>query len=1092
MISIALRSLGVFFVFYPTFAISASTSRITIRVGMLMPVEINDLTQLVGYTTSAAAVTLAVDRIKAEHLLDQVDWEFYSEDDKCNDALSLGLALKLINEKHVDVFMAPPCSAAAATVGKLCEYLNIPIFGWAATLYEVGEPGTYPTFTRTIVSSDDMGRAIAETMLYFGWKEYAFVYTNDNLRKECMYIKLGFEKTVIIEEYDIDSNYEVEINGSPSDATLDEVLSNISTQARIVVLCMDRGEDERRFMLAAHSRGMDNDEYVYLIPDYDDQGGKEGQDKRWLDSVGDPDGRNEEAKYAYDKALVISIDQQDDETEASTLRREIPIKMRKEPFNCFENCNAFDDQYGSSYSPYLFDAMYLYGLSLNKTLTDNPNDPNVTRDGMLIQNNSNNLTFNGITGNVTIDDTGNRKPVMAVRGFDFKGVYNRLALIDAWAKKGECVTLLYPSLNDIWGTVRPLSVPRCGFNGAECPKSFMDLYLPYVIIISLIGAVVLIASISGVVYSVYSRIQAIKRENELWQVSAYNLRKINSKDDKTSQSSFHSSSKSIASSIFDSVRRGISIRKAKNYEFYVYNGQPVAAEVQHTPIVIKDETDFAKFRTMRALSDDNINKFIGLCLDGPNHLSLWKFCTRGSLKDIIGKGHLTLDWFFKYSLVSDICAGLDYLTASALGCHGNLTSRTCLVNDRWQVLLSDFGLQNFKQIEKVPPKKLLWTAPEVLRGASKYGNSSADMYSLAIVLSEIITTQKPYFDKADMSADDIINKLKQGGRHPIRPTIPVSVGEETNPAMIHLIKDCWNENPLERPTIHIARAALKGMMKGRNSNLMDHVMSMMESYAGTLEEQVEERTKQLVEEQKKSDILLYRMLPRLVAEKLKLGQPVEPEAFDRVTIMFSDVVSFTKLASKCTPLQVVNLLNDLYTLFDGIIDEYDVYKVETIGDGYLCVSGLPHRNGDTHAREIAEMSLSFLRSLNDFEIASMPKEKINLRIGIHTGPCVSGVVGMSMPRYCLFGDSVNTASRMESHGKPGHIHITAETKRYLTEIFTGYKTNVRGDVIIKGKGVLETYWLLGHGNNEVTEQEEVKLENVPEDGTTTPTNLSGN
>lgn len=193
--------------------------------------------------------------------------------------------------------------------------------------------------------------------------------------------------------------------------------------------------------------------------------------------------------------------------------------------------------------------------------------------------------------------------------------------------------------------------------------------------------------------------------------------------------------------------------------------------------------------------------------------------------------------------------------------------------------------------------------------------------------------------------------------------------------------------------------------------------SVLEQYANNLEQEVDARTKELAEEKKKSDILLYRMLPRTVADKLKLGQGVEPETFESVTIFFSDVVSFTTLASRCTPLQVVNLLNDLYSTFDTTIDEHNCYKVETIGDGYLCVSGLPTRNGNMHARDIAEMAFGFLRAIKTFRIPHLPSERINIRIGIHTGSCVAGVVGLTMPRYCLFGDTVNTASRMESNGK---------------------------------------------------------------------------
>ncbi|EFP05819.1 hypothetical protein GCK72_018282 [Caenorhabditis remanei] len=200
---------------------------------------------------------------------------------------------------------------------------------------------------------------------------------------------------------------------------------------------------------------------------------------------------------------------------------------------------------------------------------------------------------------------------------------------------------------------------------------------------------------------------------------------------------------------------------------------------------------------------------------------------------------------------------------------------------------------------------------------------------------------------------------------------------------------------------------------------------------------------------------------RQVAERLKLGQSVEPEAFESVTIFFSDVVGFTVLANKSTPLQVVNLLNDLYTTFDAIIEKNDSYKVETIGDAYLVVSGLPRRNGTEHVNNIANMSLELQDSLLSYKIPHLPQEKVQIRIGMHSGSCVAGVVGLTMPRYCLFGDTVNTASRMESNGKPGFIHLSSDAHELLTSLYKEYLTESRGEVIIKGKGVMQTYWLLG-------------------------------
>ncbi|KAI5746324.1 hypothetical protein M8J77_002375 [Diaphorina citri] len=309
----------------------------------------------------------------------------------------------------------------------------------------------------------------------------------------------------------------------------------------------------------------------------------------------------------------------------------------------------------------------------------------------------------------------------------------------------------------------------------------------------------------------------------------------------------------------------------------------------------------------------------------------------------------------------------------------------------------------------------------------------------------------------DFSSTQIVESVRKGEKC-LRPSLSELTCEEEVTA---IMKRCWNEDPSERPDFTTLKAAIRKLNKDYESNnILDNLLSRMEQYANNLEALVEERTADYLEEKRKCEELLYQLLPKSVASQLILGQSVVAETYDSVTIYFSDIVGFTSLSAESTPLQVVELLNDLYTCFDSVIENFDVYKVETIGDAYMVVSGLPMRNGNLHAREIARMSLALLDTVVTFTIRHRPTDQLKLRIGMHTGPCVAGVVGLKMPRYCLFGDTVNTASRMESNGQALKIHVSPFTKEVL-DTFGTFDLELRGEVEMKGKGKVTTYWLLG-------------------------------
>ncbi|XP_060905760.1 soluble guanylate cyclase 88E-like [Labrus mixtus] len=223
--------------------------------------------------------------------------------------------------------------------------------------------------------------------------------------------------------------------------------------------------------------------------------------------------------------------------------------------------------------------------------------------------------------------------------------------------------------------------------------------------------------------------------------------------------------------------------------------------------------------------------------------------------------------------------------------------------------------------------------------------------------------------------------------------------------------------------------------------------------------QLMEIIKKLDEEKKRGDSLLYAMIPKAVADRLRKGiTALETcQVFPDVTILFSDVVKFNEICIHITPMQVVDMLNEIYIVFDTLSEKHNVYKVETIRDAYMVVAGVPNKT-TFHAHHICDMALDMLSSIDHLKDPSTG-DNIQIRVGIHSGMVVAGVVGLKMPRYCLFGDTVNTASRMESNGVGMQIHISQTTKDHLEH--EPYIIEERGKIFVKGKGYMKTYWLKG-------------------------------
>jgi class 3 adenylate cyclase len=215
--------------------------------------------------------------------------------------------------------------------------------------------------------------------------------------------------------------------------------------------------------------------------------------------------------------------------------------------------------------------------------------------------------------------------------------------------------------------------------------------------------------------------------------------------------------------------------------------------------------------------------------------------------------------------------------------------------------------------------------------------------------------------------------------------------------------------------------------------------------------------KKLESEQQKSENLLLNILPQTIVDKLKQGENIIAESFSDVSVLFADLVGFTELSSQISPIEIVMLLNDIFSRFDCLAEKHGLEKIKTIGDCYMVVSGLPVPRSD-HAPAIAEMALDMQSEIANFNAEN--SHNISIRIGIHSGPVVAGIIGTKKFIYDLWGDTVNTASRMESHGISGRIQLTETTYELLQN---QYQFNQRGLIQVKGKGEMFTYLLTGRG-----------------------------
>mmetsp|Transcript_34161 Transcript_34161/g.96822 ORF Transcript_34161/g.96822 Transcript_34161/m.96822 type:complete len:994 (-) Transcript_34161:102-3083(-) len=431
-------------------------------------------------------------------------------------------------------------------------------------------------------------------------------------------------------------------------------------------------------------------------------------------------------------------------------------------------------------------------------------------------------------------------------------------------------------------------------------------------------------------------------------------------------------------------------------------------------------------RLVKLRGSSRLQPIIGITFIGSNSNNLApavvaEYLPGGNLHDIIHSNATPLDIDVRVQLLTDIVAGLASLHSQEPPIvHPNISPYNIALDDDMRVVLTQYGYPTV--LGAVNGGLLQYAAPEVLGGEDP--SPQSDVYSWAMIALEVLERRELY---EGLDARFVLQGVRDEWLRP-------AIGNKYPEGLQELLIECSAKNPLRRPTSTELLLRLK---------------------------EISQALKSIPADPSSAQTLLNSIFPTEVAKQLEKGGRVEPEHHASVTIFFSDIVGFTNISAMLDPADVMAMLNRLYLALDKLTAHHGLFKVETIGDAYMAVGNL-HPKAEDHAARVARFAVEAIA-----EAARVPVHLsrpdlgfVRMRVGFHTGPVVASVIGNLNPRYCLFGDTVNTASRMESTSIEGRIHLSDTAFRALQEQAPEIRCTLRTDLgEIKGKGKLKTFFL---------------------------------
>ena len=829
------------------------------------------------------AILLAIDYVRSDpELLPGYEIKYNISDSHYSDTVAPILAIDMFMKKEAHVFIGPGYDYSLAPVVRYMSFWNIPVVTGGGFAGPLDVKTEFAQLTRTGGSHTKLARFVNDMFKRLNWNTTGLMmYEDDSYQsKNCRFI---MEALVKGRRHVNSSIWHKTFRDASTPAVMRELVKDMANNARIILICAP-SDVVRSFVITAAELEMAGGDFAFINVDLFDTGYQQGQP--WY-REDDTSYRNQLAKKGYEALMTTSFRVPKSERYLKLMEDIVQQSKRDHVNGTSMDINNKDNNFIGSF----YDAIILYASALTETLAANYS----IWDGKEVTKRMWNRTFHGIMGNVSMDANGDRDTDYSL--LDYNRETDRFEVVGHYDGSSRS----YVPLQQIrWpgdSIGPPPDMPKCGFDGGLCPPFPVPPYAIAIIVVVSVSIIILVAIVIR---------ERISRRNMIdWTID------------------------------FEEIAFAMEKNTGKTIKTGYYRGSLVAIR---KIAVVKNLSKqlLMEVRNRKNMTNDHIVRFVGACISMPNQCIITEFCQKGSLFDILKRNDISLDSDFRYSLILDIVRGMTYLHNSDVHSHGNLTSSNCVVDSRFVLKITDFGLHILRGPLTVSENDSFywnkqWVAPELLRMRENEwpmkGTQKGDIYSFAIICQEIIYRNGVFWiEGLQHNPRETYNRVRQGHIPHYRPT--VAANEFCSDDLVPIIEKCWSEDPTNRPEFSKLKMLItKATRRDNETNILEILLCRMEDYANNLELLVDEKTANYLEQKQKVETLLYRMLPKSVAHQLMVNGEVAAERFDNVTIYFSDICNFTRMVGESEPMQVIALLSDLYNLFDSIAEKFDVYKV---------------------------------------------------------------------------------------------------------------------------------------------------------------------